>query len=54
MRWNPAAVQPLLHVRTALPNDTLEHAFRHRYPGFRPANDEQLIYNPENSNAARL
>jgi len=22
-------------------NDTLEDAFRHRYPGFRPANDDQ-------------
>jgi hypothetical protein len=28
-------------VRTAVLNDTLEHAFRRRYPGSRPANDDQ-------------
>src|SRR3954468_15988555 len=38
MRWNRATVQPFLDVRTAVLNDTLEDAFRHRYPGFRPAN----------------
>src|SRR4051812_46502799 len=39
MRWNRATVQPFLDVRTAVLNDTLEDAFRQRYPGFRPAND---------------
>ena len=38
MRWNRATVQPFLDVRTAVLNDTLEDAFRWRYPGFRPAN----------------
>jgi hypothetical protein len=38
MRWNRATVQPFLDVRTAVLNDTLEDAFRQRYPGFRPAN----------------
>src|SRR5215207_5263370 len=37
MRWSRATVQPFLDVRTAVLNDTLEDAFRHRYPGFRPA-----------------
>jgi hypothetical protein len=40
MRWNRATVQPFLDVRTAVLNDTLENAFRQRYPGFRPANDD--------------
>src|SRR4051812_45286113 len=40
MRWNRATVQPFLDVRTAVLNGTLEGAFRQRYPGFRPANDE--------------
>ena len=40
MRWNRATVQPFLDVRTAMPNHTLEDAFRHRHPGFRPANDD--------------
>jgi hypothetical protein len=40
MRWNKVTVQPVLAVRTAVLNDTLEHAFRHRYLGFRPANDD--------------
>ena len=39
MRWNRATVQPFLDVRTAVLNDTLEDAFRQRYPGFRPATD---------------
>jgi hypothetical protein len=39
MRWNRATVQSFLDVRTAVLNDTLEDAFRHRYPGFRPATD---------------
>jgi hypothetical protein len=34
-------VQPFLDVRTAVLNDTLESAFRKRYPGFRPANDNK-------------
>ena len=38
MRWNRTTVQPFLDVRTAVLNDTLEDAFRHRYPGCRPAN----------------
>jgi hypothetical protein len=40
MRWNRATVQPFPDVRTAVMNDTLEDAFRHRHPGFRPANDD--------------
>jgi hypothetical protein len=43
MRWNRATVQPFLDVRAAVLNDTLEEAFRRRYPGFRPANDDQAI-----------
>ena len=38
-----ATAQPFLDVRTAVLNDTLEDAFRHRYPGFRPANDDQAF-----------
>ena len=41
MRWSRATVQPFLDVRTAVLNDTLEDAFRHRHPGFRPANDDR-------------
>jgi hypothetical protein len=41
MRWNRATVQPFLGVRTAVLNDTLEDAFRHRYPGFRLANNDE-------------
>jgi hypothetical protein len=40
MRWNRASVQPFLDVRTAVLNGTFEDAFRWRYPGFRPANDD--------------
>jgi hypothetical protein len=40
MRWNRTRVQPFLDVRTAVLNDTLKDAFRRRYRGFRPANDE--------------
>jgi len=40
MRWNRTTVQPVLYVRRAVLNDTLEDAFRYRYPGFRPANDD--------------
>jgi hypothetical protein len=43
MRWTRMTVQPFLDVRTAVLNDRLEHAFRHRYPGFRPANDDQVL-----------
>jgi hypothetical protein len=43
MRWNRATVQPFLDVRTAVLNGTLEDAFRRRYPGFRPANDDQAL-----------
>jgi len=43
MRWNRATVQPFLDVRTTVLNDTLADAFRHRYPGFRPANDDEAI-----------
>ena len=43
MRWNRATVQPFLDVRTRVLNDTLEDAFRHRYPSFRPANDDEAI-----------
>ena len=43
MRWNRATVQPFLDVRTAVLNDTLEDCFRHRYPGFRPANANEPI-----------
>jgi hypothetical protein len=43
MRWDRATVRPFLDVRTAVLNDTLEDCFRHRYPGFRPANDDDAI-----------
>src|ERR1700712_3320927 len=43
MRWNRATVQPFLDVRTAVLNDTLEDVFRRRYPGFRPANSDEVI-----------
>jgi hypothetical protein len=43
MRWNRATVQPFLDVRTAVLNDTLEDVFRRRYPGFRPANGDEVI-----------
>ncbi len=42
MRWNRAAVQPFLDVRTAVLHDTLENAFQRRYPGFRPAHSKQV------------
>ena len=41
--WNRVTVQPFLDVRAAVLNDTLEDAFRHRYPGFRPANDDKAV-----------
>jgi hypothetical protein len=40
MRWNRTTVQP--DVRTAVLNHALEDAFRHRYPGFRSGNDDQV------------
>jgi hypothetical protein len=43
MRWSRATVQPFLDVRTAVLNDTLVDAFRHRYPGFRPATDDEAV-----------
>jgi hypothetical protein len=43
MRWSRATLQPFLDVRTAVLNDTLEDAFRHRHPGFRPANDDHKL-----------
>jgi hypothetical protein len=43
MRWNRATVQPFLDVRTAVLSDTLEDAFRQRYPRFRPASDDQAL-----------
>jgi hypothetical protein len=43
MRWSRATVQPFLDVRTAVLNDTLENAFRHRHPGFQPANDDHKL-----------
>jgi len=36
-------VQPFLDVRTAVLNRTLEEAFRYRYPGFRPGNDDHVL-----------
>ena len=36
-------VQSFLDVRTAVLNDKLEDAFRHRYSGFRPSNDDQVL-----------
>jgi hypothetical protein len=41
MRWSRATVQPVLDVRTAVLDGTLEDAFRQHHPGFRPANDER-------------
>ena len=43
MRWNRATVQPFLDVRTAVLNDTLKNASRHRHHGFRPANDHRKL-----------
>ncbi len=43
MRWNKATVQPFLDVRTTTLNDTPVDAFRHRYPGFRPANGNETV-----------
>ena len=43
MRWNRATVQPFLDLRTAVLNDTLEGAFRRHYPGFRPADGDEVV-----------
>ena len=45
MRWSRVTVPAFLDVRTAVLNDTLEDAFRQRYPGFRPrpANDDHRL-----------
>src|SRR5215212_1072174 len=43
MRWSRATVQPFLNVRTAVLTGTLEAAFHHRYPGFRPATNDQAL-----------
>jgi hypothetical protein len=41
MRWNSTTVQSFLDMGTAVLNDTLEDAFRHRYPGFHFTNDDE-------------
>jgi hypothetical protein len=43
MRWTRTTVPSFLDVRSAVLNDKLEDAFRHRYPGFRPTNDDQVV-----------
>ena len=43
MRLNRTTVQSFLDVRTAVLNDNLKKAFRHRYPGFRPTNEDQVL-----------
>jgi hypothetical protein len=43
MRWTRTTVPALLDGRTAVLNDKLEDVFRHRYPGFRPTNDDQVL-----------
>jgi hypothetical protein len=43
MRWNRATVQPFLDVRATVLNDTLAVVFRHRYPGFRHANNNEAV-----------
>lgn len=43
MRWSLVTLQPFLDVRTAVLNETLENAFRRRYAGFRPANDDWAL-----------
>jgi hypothetical protein len=48
MRWNRTTVQPFLDVRTAVLNDTLEDAFRRRYCGFRPANNDEVTTTARN------
>jgi hypothetical protein len=43
MRWTRTTVQSFLDVRTSVLNDQLQDAFRHRDPGFRPTNDDQVL-----------
>jgi hypothetical protein len=43
IRWNRATVQPFLDVSCAVLDDALKDAFRHRYPGFRSANDDDVL-----------
>jgi hypothetical protein len=43
MRWSKPTLQPFLDVRTAVLNDTLEDALRHRHHSFRPANDDHRL-----------
>jgi hypothetical protein len=43
MHWNRATVQPVLEMRMALSNDTLENTFRRHYPGFRHANGDEVV-----------
>jgi hypothetical protein len=43
MRWNETTIQPFFDVRTVVLNETLEDAFRRRYPGFRPEDDGQAL-----------
>jgi hypothetical protein len=55
MRWNRATAQPFLDVRTAVLNDTLEDAFRRRYPRFRPTNrDEVVASHPQRNELHRI
>jgi hypothetical protein len=35
--------RPFIDVRSAVLNEALEDAFRHRYPGVRSANDDQAL-----------
>jgi hypothetical protein len=46
MRWSRTTVQPFVDVRTAVLNETLEDAFRHRYPGFGPPTIIKLDQRP--------
>jgi hypothetical protein len=46
MRWYRAAVQSSLDVHGAVLDDTLDNTFRHRYPGFRSANDNGVLSKP--------
>ena len=43
MGRNRATIQSFLDVRTAALIDTLRDTFCHRYPGFRPSNDDEAI-----------
>jgi hypothetical protein len=43
MRRNGSTVQSFLDVRTAVLNDTVQDAFRRRYPGFRPTSGDKVV-----------